>query len=265
MDDRLMELVHGQIDGANTSDESAELEALLDGDREAQVLFDDLTTVAGMLNGIEAREPPARLRQAILEALPKGRPADPPRGERFDPLKALFGAMRARPGFAFAYTFSFGLVVGLVGFSIFANTSQPLPADPSALQGALVAQNVTPDLPVVDEASVDVAGVAGTVRVREGQDLVVVELALDASGTVEARLTFDREGFSLRAYSRTSDGPGPRLATEAGSLRLTTSGGNTHIFVLNDHASATSLELVLLADDEVLFQRTLETRGPGPP
>ena len=263
MDDQHLELIQRQIDGDNSPEESAALEAFLNGNPDAKALHDDLSHVAGMLDGVEAREPPSHLKQAILDALPQAHHAKPQRKERFNPMTALIDGMRAKPRFAFAYTFGLGLVVGLVGYAIASNASQPLPADASGLQGALIGQGPALDIPEVDEVPIEASGVVGTVKVRAGPDLVVVELALEVQETVEAKLTFDEEAFSLRAFSQLNDGPETSVSAAPGIVRLTTSGGNTHFFVLNNHGAATTVHLELMAGENVLFQRTLGTQSSG--
>ena len=66
-----IELIHREIDGANTSQESAAFRSLMEEDAEARALEADLRNVTQLFDRAGEREPPPRLKQAILEALPQ--------------------------------------------------------------------------------------------------------------------------------------------------------------------------------------------------
>ena len=69
-----IELIHREIDGANTPQESAAVRSLLEQDTEARALEADLRHVARLFHQVGEREPPPHLKQAILAALPRQAP-----------------------------------------------------------------------------------------------------------------------------------------------------------------------------------------------
>ena len=71
-----IELIQQEIDGANTPERSAAFRSLLEQDPEARAMAAELRRVVGLFALVAEREPPARLKQAILGALPQ------PRGPR---------------------------------------------------------------------------------------------------------------------------------------------------------------------------------------
>ena len=70
-----IELIHREIDGANTPEESAALRSLIESDAEARSLYADLRHVIRLFDLAGETEPPPHLRQAILDALPQPAPA----------------------------------------------------------------------------------------------------------------------------------------------------------------------------------------------
>ena len=72
-----IELIHREIDGANTPEESAAFRWLMEGHPEARVLAAEMRQVTRLLDGVGEREPPPHLRRAILEALPTPARASP--------------------------------------------------------------------------------------------------------------------------------------------------------------------------------------------
>jgi len=73
-----IELIHREIDGANTADESAAFRSLIEGNPEARALAADLRRVTAFLEHGGLREPPPRLQQTILDALGTPARASPP-------------------------------------------------------------------------------------------------------------------------------------------------------------------------------------------
>jgi hypothetical protein len=68
-----IELIQREIDGANTPDESVACRALLDAQPEARVLAAELRQLTQLFEGVAEREPPPRLKRAILAGLPRPR------------------------------------------------------------------------------------------------------------------------------------------------------------------------------------------------
>src|SRR5256885_2269692 len=72
-----VELIQQEIDGANTPEGSAALRLLIEQNPEAGAMAAELRRVAALFGQVAEREPPARLRRAILDALPQPARASP--------------------------------------------------------------------------------------------------------------------------------------------------------------------------------------------
>ena len=72
-----IELIQQEIDGANTPEESVAVRSLLEQDPEARAMAAELGHVAMIFGQVAEREPPARLKRAILDALPQAARASP--------------------------------------------------------------------------------------------------------------------------------------------------------------------------------------------
>ena len=86
-----IELIHREIDEANTPQESAAFRALMDENGEARALEADLRQVAGLLGQAGAREPPPHLKRAILDALPQPARASPASEPAWRTLRTIIG------------------------------------------------------------------------------------------------------------------------------------------------------------------------------
>jgi hypothetical protein len=72
-----VDLIQQEIDGANTPEGSAALRSLMEQDPEARAMAAELRRVATLFAQVAEREPPARLKRAILDALPQPARASP--------------------------------------------------------------------------------------------------------------------------------------------------------------------------------------------
>src|SRR5437773_1784166 len=72
-----VELIQQEIDGANTPEGSAALRSLMEQNPEAGAMAAELRRVAALFGQVTEREPPARLKRAILDALPQPARASP--------------------------------------------------------------------------------------------------------------------------------------------------------------------------------------------
>src|SRR5262245_34349289 len=66
-----IELIHREIDGANTPEQSVAFGALLQAQPEARALAAELRQLTQLLDGVAEREPSPRLKRAILAGLPR--------------------------------------------------------------------------------------------------------------------------------------------------------------------------------------------------
>jgi len=72
-----VELIHQEIDGANTPEGSAAFRSLVERDPEARALAAELRRVAELFGQVGEREAPPHLKRTILDALPQPVRASP--------------------------------------------------------------------------------------------------------------------------------------------------------------------------------------------
>ena len=132
-----IELIHREIDGANTSQESAAFRSLMEEDAEARALEADLRNVTQLFDRAGEREPPPRLKQAILEALPQAAPANG-KVAIVTGLGTLLKAYTQSPVFRKRYTESW-------------DANKPKPADPPK-SGADVNQDMDNSIKEMEES-----------------------------------------------------------------------------------------------------------------
>lgn len=257
-----IELIHREIDGANTPAESAAFRSLIEEDSEAKAFEADLRHVTLLLDRVEDSEPPRHLKRAILDALPQQVRATSGWEAFVNHSRTVLDGFRKRPRFALASSLCVGLVAGFAAYAAFEGTILTDHSDTVGLTGTFFEPRAADELGTTNEVTIDIDAGSGRVGVQTAQDVVFVELELDAEQALEIRLTFGEGTYGLRGYSRLRSEVGSYLTAEPGLVRITTSGANTHAFVLNQVGPVSSLSLSLFDDGEEVFATTLHTRGP---
>jgi hypothetical protein len=256
-----IELIHREIDGANTPDESTACRRLIEHDSEARALEADLRHVTQLVDRVGTAEPPGHLRRAILDALPRRAPVTSRWGVLRDGMQSIVDGFQKRPRFALVSSLGVGLVAGFGLYAAVAGRVDIDRSNASGLTGTIAEPRPADGLETVTEVSIDVDGVSGRVSVKVGQTGVVVELESEVEQTLEVRLTFPEGAYALRGFSQLSSESGPSFTAKPGLIRVTTSGANTQTFVLNHEGPVSPLALSLFDSGAEVFATTLLARG----
>jgi anti-sigma factor RsiW len=257
-----IELIHREIDGENTPEESAAFRSLIADNAEARVLEADLRHVTQVFDRVGAAEPPGHLRRAILDALPRQVPVISGWGSLKSAVQSIVDGLQKRPRFALVSSVCVGLVAGFGLYAAVAGTVVIDRSHTGGLTGTIIEPRAADGLETVHAVPIDVDGVSGRVDVKAGQTAVVVELESEVARTLEVRLTFAEGAYGLRGFSQLKSEAVPSFTAGPGLIRVTTSGANTQTFVLNHQGPVSPLALSLFDNGEEVFAATILPRGP---
>lgn len=202
---KIVELIQREIDGLNSPEESAELQAIVAKDPQVRKIYDELRAVADTLEQAEQLEPPAHLKAAILSALPKRKEA--PAASK-GVLQWLAGFLPRQPRFQISLAFAGGLAAGLLLFALFASEAlRQSPSDVADYYGTLVAPEKEADLTVLHELVIDIEQAQGRVVVKSAGSTFLIETDLVAQDEIRLIFDFDRARlhFSGFVVSQESD------------------------------------------------------------
>ncbi|MEJ2274533.1 MAG: hypothetical protein P8Y01_08150 [Woeseiaceae bacterium] len=163
IEQKYSDLVNAAIDGEISADEQAELDAFLANSAEGRALYEELASVCGTLDGLDAEEPPNNLRHVIMNSIPPTREPEQSPG--------FWQGLLATPALKYAATFAAGvfLALSIVDSS---NVSSKAFDDVTGLVGT-VGQPV--DSTLASTVSVDELDVAGTVSLRSAGSLMILD------------------------------------------------------------------------------------------
>ena len=255
-----IELIHQEMDGVNTPAETAAYRSLIEKDPEARALETDLRSVTQLLDRAGSIDPPRHMTEAILRTIPQQVRARSGWEALGEPLKAILDGFQQRPRFAVVSSLCVGLLAGFGIYAALAGTVLIDRSDTRDLTGTLFERRTADELETVHEVSIDVEGGSGRVGVKTAQDIVFVELELAVEQALEVRLTFDEGAYGLRGFAQSRSEAEPYVTAEPGLIRVTTSGANTHTFVLNQKGPVSPLVLSLFGNGKEVFATVT---GPG--
>lgn len=225
-DHRLLELIHGEIDGTNSEAQAEELRRRVERDREAAVLRDAMRRVAEVLREAGAVEPPAILRPAILRAVEPGMKREDVSKRAGGWQRFLIAWLPARAsGWSYACVLGVGILTGVAAHELVAGRTTAI--QPSDLVGTMTGRPAVFESVDPQRIEIDGASVGGSVTTHTSDGCVTIELDLDAHDTVEVLVAYEAGRLAFRGFDQQSgevdglhaDGAGIRW-TQAGPQRV---------------------------------------------
>lgn len=228
LDSETRELIHQEIDGANSPEASRRLKAILKTHPEARELYEELASMGKLLEQMEAVEPPATLKPSIMASVRRRQTPQPARTPWFRRSISLL-QKSATPRYALA--FAFGMAAMLLILQIFklppgSGTQNLLPD----ITGTMLPPQQAKEAALVERVNFSASGIEGVLTLRRLIQALVVEL--QAESAVQARfvLAYDAGAFSvagigpsgvMTSYLIQND-PGNFAITAAGKIDLST-------------------------------------------
>lgn len=197
IEQRILELIHADLDGELDAAARSELQQALHADPEAQALHAQLAKMAGALGRMPPVAPPAGLQQQILQAT---RPS----------AKVLPFRERRQQFVRYAMALAAGMIIATVGIG-FSGGSR-LGLDPDQLVGTIGGRDDAPAAPA-SKIALQAPGLTGTVGLGEvdGRWQLVFDLSSEQPVTVTA--AYADAAFRLGGYTQQDPGVGSFSAT----------------------------------------------------
>lgn len=249
IDERHLELIHGEIDGENSAEESRELHQALDSSIECRALYEDLRRVSDLLQEAKPVEPPRQLRARIVDALPQPHPQPRPAPGRVG--RGWLSMLT--PGYAGAFAMGLVVAFGAVSVQRWAGDAE---LDMSQLAGTMTQHEAASQ-----RLLIDLDEISGSIVIRDQDPLLMVEFDLNSTGIVDVVATFD--GADAR-FNGLAQRQGEALAVTAeGSKVLIKNQGEQQLalFLSNPRNGAMSLDLGFYIDGRLIHQAGLDYAG----
>jgi hypothetical protein len=217
------EILNREIDGENSSDESARLREELGREPELRARYERLQGVVRTLGAVPPAEPPAGLTAQIMRAVrAKARPVH---GGWAGWGEAVRAALVRRPALGFGTALAAGLVLG----AFLAGKGEPLRLEEKS--GGMMLPAGGQDLREVDRALLAGEGYRGEAVVRAAPGWVEVRVRVEGPPPLDLVATFDPLEFSPLGFDL-QGAPAGQVVLGPDSLHVREAGAGDYVFRL---------------------------------
>jgi len=253
-EEKILYLINKALDGVSTSREEAELRKYLELHPDAGKLYDDLKRVSVMLDGVKEIEPPASLKQRIVNTI-NVHPAPEAVKESFFERWNFTHLLRYRV----AYAFAGGVAAGLLVFGIFIQRiASHESIDVSRMYGTMVGHDYSSKMKLCDQVRLDLADVTGELCTKRTGNVVLVDLSVDAQKGTEMAVTFDNTGLRILCAGQT-EGSGNPIKIEEDKIMMNPDGKNRYnIFFIEEKPVVSSVSCILSRSGGILSENALK-------
>jgi len=260
--EKYIELMNGELDGVNSSEESKELFGYMDANPEARQYFQEFCEAARIFDRVEELEPPHHLRKSIMAAIDKTSHVSPAviAKENIGVMGAIKEAFRFRSQPSHAFAFAAGLLLGLV---VFGAIWQLNPSSDSLnfenLYGSINSQVEAGKGVTSGDIAIDLPGISGSTRALYHEDNILIRLNLDSEKQVQVSFQYDQH-MACQSW-RAADPSTCDMVVTGKETKLDHRGSGTYDILLLDAESIRSpIRMQILVDGIVLSDQSIEPR-----
>lgn len=253
--EKYIELMNTEIDGVNDPQGKADLDRYLGDHPEARAVFLELKSIASALNKIPDKEPPAELKNQILNSLPR---------HKFEMKKkpgmarSIWETFFGRPVVRYALSFVAGLGIGIIVLAAFwANTEKSSELDD--LYGTMMQKESSANLERGSSLDFALGDISGTATLKSSPHYTIAEVQISSPRNVDIVLEYNSDDIRMSGVGARG-GLSKDVSITDKSVRVPHEGTNTYLFAFTGPAhSSEPLNFKLMASGNVLYEHRLST------
>lgn len=244
MDQRIVDLIHGDIDGLNSPEEQKELLQLLEASAEARREHARMRALCEWLDSMPSCEVPPGLSDSILAGIPRPATAS---------IAAASSARRPRRGWLGAAAVLAATVACVAVLLVRAPAPEAL--DASALTGTI--GQPAAGLGVAS-LGLDAPGISGAISAQRHEHGFTIDIELDADRPVSVVAESAGVPLELAGFLPLAGNPAS-VSESGGSIRVLHSGKQHYALVVGPgSASAASIDVTVYEGERVIKQGRLD-------
>ena len=190
IDERIKELINGDLDEELSLEERAELEAALASSDEAREFQASMQTLDSMLSALPEQSLDRELHEAIVDDLPAT--------SNVVPIANGASSSKISSMLSYGLATAAGILVAVAYYE--ARTPTAPAQDISQMVGTM-APGVTPSR-TIDSIDINEGGIRSNASVQQRGDATVLDVAIDSSDTVEITVDFDNTSLRFDALAQ---------------------------------------------------------------
>jgi hypothetical protein len=247
-DEKILKMIHREIDGELTESERAELSDYLASHPEAKALQGDFIKIGFTLSEIEHEEPSPNLKKRVMNVIPS---------QRYAQQQKTFSQIFF-PGRKFnvrhAYVFLFGLAIGFVATTVVFDGGDRL--NPLQVSGSLTTTESPNALPL-REFDLSRMNIAGHVAFRVTDAEITSQLKWLSTDDLTLQINFDPTHVRFQGMSdfKTAD---LQLDSQVGAIMLNAKSVDCTLSFLKSSESQTSIRLIVSKSNAILLDENVQ-------
>jgi hypothetical protein len=252
MQNDIIELMHREIDGLNTADESARLSEYLKGHADYAQMYDELRDLSTMLGSVKDLTPRKHLTAKIMKSVRELSASHRQSPRSFE----FFRSLSLRPVMIFASGLALGCIL-IVSLSKYSGDSS---VDARHLLGTFVGRNSLDEMVTVGSASLEGEGVNGALTAKRSDDLILLNVSVHASHETTLRMTYNADEVRFKGFVNIENGSTTAATVGGGELRCTFSGEHAYAIIFDvTNPRTSSLGVEMMNGNQVVLARSVTT------
>jgi len=253
VDQHVLDLLNGSVDGELSVAEQAELDSLLAGSARARDLQEELKALAGILDELPEQVPPEYLHNAIISQVRLPVVADA-EGQK----SGLFSQWLAAPWMRTGLALAAGVMLTV---GIYQTGSENLsPEDAARMTGTVVK---TPNGVLLDSTRFSAQAITGKAELRAKDGRLSIDVYLESDGMTVLNLGLTRQGLEFAGTSGLKN-PADDVTVANGVISVSTSGQQHYELWLKctaelDKGQSIPLILAFFADGVLVHEAELDS------
>jgi len=253
VDQHVLNLLNGSMDGELSAAEQSELDALLAGSAHVRDLHEELKALSGILDGAPEREPPEYLHEAIISQVRL-----PVNSGVLEQKPGLFSQWLAAPWMRTGLAMTAGV---LLTFGIYQTGTENLSPEDAARMTGTVVKN--PAGVLLDSTQFNAESIIGKAELRSRDGQLFVDVYLESDGEAVLNLGFTEQDLEYDGINGLQDSSDD-VTVSNGLVSVVSSGKQHYELLLRsaadlDKEQSSPLKLAFYAGSVLVHEAELES------
>lgn len=252
VDQHVLDLLNGSIDGELSTAEQAELDTFLTGSAAVRDLYEELKVLSGILDDVPAQEPPEYLHSAIVSQVRLA-----VNSASQEQKSGLFSQWLAAPWMRTGLALAAGVMLTV---GIYQTGSENLSPEDAARMTGTVMKN--PNGALLDSTRFNAPALKGKAELRSKDGLLFVDVYLESDGPAVLNLGFGGQSLEYAGVNGLQN-PSDDVTVANGVISVTGSGRQHFELLLRstadfDKGLPSRLKLAFIADSVLIHEAELD-------
>lgn len=255
IDEKYIHLIQKDLDQEISKREKKKLLDYIETNSEAEKLYSELKATVRMLAQADEFDPPQDIKENVLNKIDLYKYNHKPAQETiFESLKSFFGEIR----FKYAYSFTVGIVTGLIIFSLISNNYIDK-INSNHLSGAILSKSYLENFNRTDYLEINEADFKGTFEIKASDKIIFIDCSIISNKSVEIIFSNNGQSLNLSSYSSFDNG-NINILNERGQIKIDHVGTVNYLIAISNPTGSVSDILMKIKTADFLKESVVKVK-----